>query len=55
MRDDETNRTISAIERAQAELRESIAESDRLGARADALVGNARRAMTGGGGEQAQA
>lgn len=55
MRDERAKQKISDIERAQAELRESIAESDRLSARADALLSGSRRTMTGGGGEGAQA
>ena len=60
MREERTNRTIAAIEQAQAELRESIAESDRLAARADALLTGSRRRIGGlggaaGGGEGAQA
>jgi hypothetical protein len=54
MRDeDEAERKISDIERAQTKLRDSIAESEQLTARADALLSGSRRMMDGGG--QAQA
>lgn len=55
MRDDEdeAERKISDIERAQIELRDSIAESEHLAARAEALLSGSRR-MIGGSG-QAQA
>ena len=54
MRDDQTNGNLSGIERAQAELRDSIAESEELSARADMLMSNSRLTMGGGGREQAQ-
>jgi hypothetical protein len=55
MRDDEDKRKISEIEQAQADLRDSIAESEQLAARVEALLNGSRRAMSGQSGGQAQA
>ena len=53
MRDEEAKRKISEIEPAQAELRDSIAESEALAASLDALLSGSRRAMSGPGGGEA--
>jgi hypothetical protein len=53
MREERANQKISDIERSQAELRESIAASEQLAARAEMLLSGSRRTIGGGGEAQA--